>query len=256
MSFRAALRGIAAGAADASGALRLAPAARAHRIVMYHRVLPLTAPEFAASHPGMVVGLDAFRMHLDEYRAHFRVVTMEAFLDGLTRPEPGPPLLAITFDDGWKDTVDLAVPELARRGLTATIYAAVKFVEASALGEPFASPRALADVAAAGFEIGGHTWSHRELPDVPGAELEHEVADSRRWLEDTLGCAVTAFAYPRGKFDDRSVALARQHYRSAVTVARGTCSSASDSALLPRIGIHHDAAPTRPRLRWRLANLP
>ncbi len=221
---------------------------------MYHRVLRRSDSAYVASHPGMVVGLDSFRMHVQEYAERYRVVPLGQLVTNA--PSAGKPLLSITFDDGWRDTLELAIPALDEAGLTASIFAAVRFVEAGERGDPYITRSELRELAARGFDIGGHTWSHRELPDVPDAELHHELVDSRAWLEDAVGGPIVHFAYPRGKFDTRSVDLARANYAAAVTVQPGFCTPSADRALLPRLGVHDDVSRTLARLRWRLAGLP
>ena len=257
MSLKSMVKDAAATVVAASGGLRLLPNAHAPRIVMYHRVLSRANPEFGASHPGMVVGLDAFCMHVDEYAAHYRVVTVaEIVRQGGACSPGGLPMLAITFDDAWRDTLELALPVLAKRGLSATVFAAVDFAVSAESGKPFIRPGELRELGDAGHEVGCHSWSHRELPDVPDEELGRELLDSRRWLEDVVGRRVVTFAYPRGAYDERSVAIVRREYESAVTIRRGFCHSGVDRALLPRLGIHDDVSRTVSRLRWRLAGLP
>ena len=49
-----------------------------------------------------------------------------------------------------------------------------------------------------GVSVGSHSSTHPFLDRCPSADLESEVADSRRRLEELLGHRVTAFAYPNG----------------------------------------------------------
>jgi peptidoglycan/xylan/chitin deacetylase (PgdA/CDA1 family) len=64
-------------------------------------------------------------------------------------------------------------------------------------------------VAAAGHEVGSHTLTHARLAGADAAVLEHEVAGSRRVLEDVLQAAVPGFCYPWGVFDAPAAAAAR-----------------------------------------------
>jgi len=52
-------------------------------------------------------------------------------------------------------------------------------------------------LAAAGWEIGSHSWTHTDLRRS-GVDLNHEIKDSRLALEQLLGAPVTAFAFPYG----------------------------------------------------------
>jgi peptidoglycan/xylan/chitin deacetylase (PgdA/CDA1 family) len=123
-------------------------------------------------------------------------------------------LVGLTFDDGYTDFLDHAVPVLARHGMTATLY-----VVAGRLGgtnEWDAGPRLrLVDadqvraVAAAGHEVGSHTLTHARLTGAGAATLAEEVTGSRRVLEEVLQADVPGFCYPWGDFDAAAVEAAR-----------------------------------------------
>ncbi len=50
----------------------------------------------------------------------------------------------------------------------------------------------------AGFEIANHSLSHPNLPDLPSAELEWEVGESRRILQNWFQQPIRGFCYPFG----------------------------------------------------------
>ncbi|HKP63081.1 MAG TPA: polysaccharide deacetylase family protein [Polyangiales bacterium] len=73
-----------------------------------------------------------------------------------------------------------------------------------------------------GHEIGSHSRSHAILPLVSDAQLEIEIAGSRKALRDKLGFEIQSFCYPNGDHDERSVrAVERAGYRHAVTTRYG-----------------------------------
>jgi peptidoglycan/xylan/chitin deacetylase (PgdA/CDA1 family) len=68
-------------------------------------------------------GLTGFRDQLDWLGRHMTVVPLTDALDRLRAGAPLPPRsVAITFDDGYRDNLELAVPELERRGMPATFF--------------------------------------------------------------------------------------------------------------------------------------
>lgn len=76
----------------------------------------------------------------------------------------------------------------------------------------------LAALVRAGHEVGSHSMSHALLPQCSDADLDREVAESRRAIEARLGVVVESFCYPNGDFDERSVAAVRRAgYLRAVT---------------------------------------
>jgi peptidoglycan/xylan/chitin deacetylase (PgdA/CDA1 family) len=125
----------------------------------------------------------------------------------------------ITFDDGNASDLEHALPQLRRRGLTATF-----FVVAGRLGAPGfideSGVRALAD---AGMGIGCHGMRHRPWRRLDRAALWEEVVEARRVLEQVVDGPVTEAACPFGSYDRRVLRFLRAHgYRRAFTSDSGT----------------------------------
>jgi peptidoglycan/xylan/chitin deacetylase (PgdA/CDA1 family) len=83
--------------------------------------------------------------------------------------------------------------------------------------------------------VGSHTLTHPILTSLDQAELEREVAQSRRVLEARLDRRVDLFAYPNG---DQSAVVresVRRHYRAAVSVEEGWVGPLCDPYMLPRV---------------------
>jgi peptidoglycan/xylan/chitin deacetylase (PgdA/CDA1 family) len=73
----------------------------------------------------------------------------------------------------------------------------------------------------AGFTIGSHTCTHAPLTQGGPEEVRHELARSRRRLEEELGAPVRHLAYPDGRFDGAVVdAVAEAGYGAAFTNCR------------------------------------
>ena len=106
--------------------------------------------------------------------------------------------------------------------------------------------------------IGAHTVDHVRLRDRPAREQQDTIAGSKRELEQSIGRAVSHFAYPfgrRGDFDDRSVDAVRSAaFDTACTAIPGTARSSTDPYRLPR-RLVMDWGRRRFRVqmqRWRL----
>jgi peptidoglycan/xylan/chitin deacetylase (PgdA/CDA1 family) len=107
--------------------------------------------------------------------------------------------IEITFDDGNASDASIAVPALARRKLRAAF-----FVCAGRIGTPgYLDRAALADLLAAGMQIGSHGWSHVDWSKIDDATLEVEVNDAKRSIEDATGRPVDAVAIPFGRYNRR-----------------------------------------------------
>jgi peptidoglycan/xylan/chitin deacetylase (PgdA/CDA1 family) len=101
-----------------SGAIRLGrPVLESARaiVLLYHRVNDANDPFFPA------LAVKHFAAQLDHLASHYRVDTVEGVLEWLEEGAPGPPRVAITFDDGYPDTLECVLPELERRSLSATL---------------------------------------------------------------------------------------------------------------------------------------
>jgi peptidoglycan/xylan/chitin deacetylase (PgdA/CDA1 family) len=107
-----------------SGLLRLAVLARRSDalVLRYHAITPGT-DEVAYAAPEVCLPLAAFRVQMAFVRRAYTVIPLDDLVARLARGETLPPrALAITFDDGYADNHDVALPVLARLGLTATVY--------------------------------------------------------------------------------------------------------------------------------------
>jgi peptidoglycan/xylan/chitin deacetylase (PgdA/CDA1 family) len=106
--------------------------------------------------------------------------------------------------------------------------------------------------------IGAHTVDHVRLRDRPAREQQDTISGSKRELEQSIGRAVSHFAYPFGRrddFDDRSVEAARSAaFDTACTTIPGTAHRSTDPYRLPR-RVVMDWGRLRFRVqmqRWRL----
>ena len=125
-------------------------------------------------------------------------------------------LVGITFDDGYVNVLEAALPELKCRGFTASV-----FIISGRLGGtndwdegpswPLLSASQVGELAAAGMEVGSHSTTHVRLAGLPASQLEAEVSGSRSSLGELVGAPVRGFAYPYGSMD----AAARRAVRDA-----------------------------------------
>jgi peptidoglycan/xylan/chitin deacetylase (PgdA/CDA1 family) len=168
-------------------------------------------------------------------------------------------LVGITFDDGYKDFLQAALPILEKYAFSATL-----FVVADKLGKAndwehwhhprpelkLLEPADLRAIVQRGVEIGSHSMSHPKLPELHRESLEWEVSASRRFLGEVLGEAVEGFCYPYGILDDASIrAVRRAGYAYACAVNERVEVSAYD---LPRIPVSEVDNPLRFAAKLRI----
>jgi len=171
-------------------------------VLMYHSVSPSTAPDphLLRVHPDR---LD--RQLSTVRRLGLRGVSLAELVDAHDR-QAASRLVGLTFDDGYTDFLEHAVPVLERHGMTATLY----MVAGRLAGQndwdegprlPLMDAVQLRAVADAGHEVGSHTMTHARLAGMDPRAVEIEVRQSREVLEDVLGTPVRGFCYPYGSFD-------------------------------------------------------
>jgi peptidoglycan/xylan/chitin deacetylase (PgdA/CDA1 family) len=215
------------------------------RILMYHAVCPLPEnPNRIVTSPGL---FEAQMRYLR--RRKLRGVSMQELLRA-ERIGNAKGLIGLTFDDGYENFLENALPVLERFGFSATV-----FVVAGMLGEEnnwefrfdprpqmqLLTAEGLREVAARGMEVGSHSMTHSKLPNLDAEMLEEEVSGSRQVLSEVLGEAVDGFCYPHGFIDDASVqAVRRARYAYACAVIVRVERSEYD---LPRITVAEDNLP-------------
>lgn len=93
-------------------------------ILIYHRVLP-TADPLLPGTPDQA----GFARQMRLVRRWFRVMPLPQALDLLDRRRLPARALAITFDDGYADNAELALPILQELGLSATFFIASAYLD-------------------------------------------------------------------------------------------------------------------------------
>jgi peptidoglycan/xylan/chitin deacetylase (PgdA/CDA1 family) len=98
-------------------------------VLMYHRVLPQDSPARKTEEPGMYVLPETFDLHITELKRRFELVHLDEWLRRAREGLPLPKLAcAITFDDGWRDNYEFALPVLAKHNAPATIFLVSSYI--------------------------------------------------------------------------------------------------------------------------------
>lgn len=212
---------------------------------------------------GLSISTAEFESHLRTLReANMESATLTELWShiqstGLDRPaaeERGK--VVITFDDGYRDNYELALPLLRKYGYTATFFVVTDLIGTNRLNDfdipkpsqglgPLSSFmlmnwREVAVLAASGMQIGSHTCRHTVFgSDLSDEMMEVEVRRSRDTLESHLNCKVDLFCYPRGKLDPRAYKILRRAgYHIAVVTPNLRDGIVETRYTLKRIGIY------------------
>ncbi|MCI0564711.1 MAG: polysaccharide deacetylase family protein [Nitrososphaera sp.] len=188
-------------------------------VLCYHGVTERAERNFRDPH-GLHVRQDRFAVQLDYLQRYHRVISLHEYLaarrEGRLLPHYS---VILTFDDGYRNFLTVAVPYLAKY----TMYASV-FLITDRMGEDNNSALisrwkpsddeiylSWAEVQALGqrqsIEFGSHTCSHSKLPTLSPKKAECELRDSYAAIVAHLKSETVALAYPYGEYSDL---LARQ----------------------------------------------
>jgi peptidoglycan/xylan/chitin deacetylase (PgdA/CDA1 family) len=112
--------------------------------------------------------------------------------------------IVLSFDDGYRSDVGVALPALQGRHWPGVLNLAWHNLGPKGLRE-----RGVRRLIHAGWEIDAHSLTHPDLTAVGDAQLEHEVAGSRSQIQRTFLVPADFFCYPAGRYDSRVIAAVR-----------------------------------------------
>ncbi len=221
-------------------------------VLLYHSV----AGETAGSDP-FAVRLDDFRRDMaavaESGRTAMTATGYHGWCQSVGRGDVRPVL--VTFDDGFADYADRALPVLQEHDLASTLFVTTgwlgrrEMLSRSALAALGSLPgRSGGPV----VEIGAHSVSHSHLDTLRPGEARRELCYARETLEDALGAWVTAMAYPHGSHSALTKRLARETGHITAHAVKNALSHPDDDPFaVGRFTVH--AGTTRAQVRAALS---
>lgn len=214
-------------------------------ILAYHHVVP--------EHSDTIlpwVYNSPFRVTVDQFDAQMRFLTENSYqiigLDELWQQvhdkesakldQLANKSVVITFDDGWKNNIDYALPVLQNYGIKATFY-----IISKAVGEQeYMSWSDLEKMAAAEMDIQSHGHRHVALELLSDDECRFEFEYSKHLLESNLGHKISHFSFPLGFYNRKVIDIAKKYYKTCATSNTGFVSNQSNVNELPRLMVRHE----------------
>ena len=192
------------------------------RMFLYHRV--------ADDSDALALKPAKFRAQMEHLASEgYRAIDAVTALDLLYADELEPKQVALTFDDGFKDIEENALPVLTELGFTATVFVATEVMDGTAryLWAPedarlldWDDIKRLDGEGVLNFEP--HTLTHPNLTTLGDRECRHEIEGSKVALEQQLGRETSAFCYPGGFVGTRERDLTQESgFRYGITCEPG-----------------------------------
>jgi peptidoglycan/xylan/chitin deacetylase (PgdA/CDA1 family) len=157
----------------------------------------------------------------------------------------------LTFDDGYTDFIENALPILTTRRARATAYIVTGYVGKRARWLPFELERQrplmgwedLQAIKQSGIEIGSHGHRHLELDAVPPGIANDDVSQSLAALREN-GFSPQSFCYPFGYASRRTrEIIARAGFSTSCIVGRGLAEPDGDLLCVRRLFVDHRTSP-------------
>lgn len=205
-------------------------------VLFYHRVADDRSTPWTMSN-------QMFMRQIRWLQQRFEMISLEEAQRRIRRGVNDRPCVSVTFDDGYAENCQQAIPMLVKERIPCTYFVTVKNVLD---GEPFehdvrcgrpAPPNTLEQLramAAAGIEIGAHTCTHADLGQITDRKLLYsEVVSAGNELQAAIRRPVRYFAFPFGlhaNLNRTAFELARQAGYEGVCSAYGGFNFPGDDA--------------------------
>lgn len=205
------------------------------RILFYHRV--------SDDRDELAVSPRSFRRQMDYLASEaYRVVDVVEAVNLLDAGDPAPRTVGLSFDDGYWDVAEHALPILVDRKFRATVFVAPAVTGGAASFSwyrhqpPLLSWDDIVELdGQATLRFEAHSLTHPNLLALDRAAAWHEIVGSKRALEARLDRPVQAFSYPAGLFGERERQLVVEAgYRIAVSCEPGVNVLGTDRFALRR----------------------
>jgi len=172
----------------------------AARILLYHKV--------NNSSKYLTVSTEKFDRQISYLKNNCTVVSLGELVECLTAKEITEDLVVITFDDGYKDNFDNALPILRKYKLPACFFVTsdiigtaktFKWDDDLELDCPKMTWDDVREIKQLRYDIGAHTVNHSDLGDIPLSSARFEIRSPKDRIAREVNVEVKFFSYPFGR---------------------------------------------------------
>lgn len=147
----------------------------------------------------------------------FPIATLATISAFLFYQNDSAPLIAITFDDGRKSVLNVALPYMNDKNVVATAYLNVD----SFSFDDYINAEDVSKFADAGWEIGSHGFSHVDMTVLEEELLTENLSLSQNILKELSNQVVPSFASPYGAYNDNTIEKVKDFYNTHVNAING-----------------------------------
>jgi len=161
------------------------------------------------------------------------------------------PIVSISFDDFPTSAWEIGGRILEQHGARASYYVAGNLCGTEFDGKPIIDACRLPDIAAAGHEIGCHTFNHRRLRELNAQEIETELDENLAFLRTVVpNVELSTFAYPYGAVSLTAKRIASRRFAASRGVFAGVNAGTADLGLLAAVCLEAHVLKQRSVAQW------
>jgi methionyl-tRNA formyltransferase/peptidoglycan/xylan/chitin deacetylase (PgdA/CDA1 family) len=216
-------------------------------VLLYHRVNDEMRDQ-------LTIGIEQFDQQMALLARRCRLVDIRDVVAGRVTRDTTRPIVAVTFDDGYRDNYEHAFPVLLRNRVPAAFFVSTGKIGVDVAfdhdlrrighGLPTMTWEHLREMHAAGYTIGSHSVSHLDCGKASLDQVRAELRESRERLSGELGLDQLIFAYPYGgrqNMTPSALELVRaEGYAGCLSAYGGRNDGPIDPFNVRRIGISHN----------------
>lgn len=220
-------------------------------IIMVEALLKIKRPEVSillyhsVSNDGTTVDItpEDFKFQIEYLKKSFDFISLDQVMDYMSgRINFKRPVVALTFDDGYKDLIDNVFPILKKENIPIAVFVLAKNDKANR--EEIANNKRLlsfSDIKLLqknGWTIGCHTATHANLALLNKSQLSEEIIMAKQVLESNLKTIIKFISYPKGIYNSKITSLVEKAgYKMGLSTDAGILTNRTSRYAVPRVGI-------------------
>ncbi|NHN29200.1 polysaccharide deacetylase family protein [Paenibacillus sp. S3N08] len=167
----------------------------------------------------------------------YKTLSLQQFMDYMDNKATGMPEkpILLTFDDGYADNHEHALPILRSLQFQATLFVSPGTTEDGY----FLNWEQIKEMHQAGWDIQPHGMTHPYLPKLAAKDQNYEIIEAKRQIDEQLQIDTNVFCYPYGERNTTTLNVLKDNgFRYAFTIDQGMTTRTQDPLLLKRIFVN------------------